>query len=132
MAEVLEPKHILLLEDEVVSKECVEFALSSAGLRVTSATSAVDALALAQREQFDLVIADYFLPDYLGSDFVRLLRNCDRSRHIPVILFTGRADELDRERLSDELFALVLSKGCSSQDLLAAVFKCLAALRCPA
>ena len=45
------------------------------------------------------------------------------------ILLTGRAEELDRPRLRDELLALVLSKECGSLQLLVAVFKCLAAVR---
>ena len=127
-----EPKQILILEDDLTCQDIVEVALSSVGLQVTTATKAVDALVLARRKHFDLVISDYFLPDYLGTDFVRLLRDCEGYEHVPVILLTARADELDRERLLAELFLLVLPKGCSSRQLLVAVFKCLAALRCPA
>jgi len=130
MVAVLETRHVLLLEDDPISQEFVEHALSSVGLRVTSSAKAVDALVLARQKHFDLVIADYHLPDYPGSDFVRLLRQSDYYRHVPVILFTGRADELDQKRLCDDLFLLVLSKGCSSVHLLTAVFKCLAAIRC--
>lgn len=127
-----EPRHVLLLEDDPVCQEFVEHALASVGLHVTATSTAVNAMVLAQRERFDMVIADYHLPDYPGSDFVRLLRDCDRYRDIPVILFTGRADELDRDRLRNDLLLLVLSKGCSSMHLLTAVFKCLAAVRCSA
>jgi CheY-like chemotaxis protein len=127
-----EPKHVLLLDDDPTCRELVEFALCEAGLRVTTAANSVDALVLAKREPFDLVIADYFLPDYPGTDFVRLLRDVDQYRDVPVILLTGRAEELDRERLGSDLFLLVLSKGHRTEHLLVAVFKCLAAVRCPA
>jgi len=43
---------------------------------------------------------------------------------------TGRANELDRKWLYDDLFVLLLVKGLDSQHLLTAVFKCLAAARC--
>jgi CheY-like chemotaxis protein len=132
MVAVLEPRHVLLLEDDPVSQEFVVHALSSAGLHVTTRARAVDALVVAHQKRFDLVIADYHLPDYPGSDFVRLLRQSDGYRSVPVILFTGRADELNRQRLCDDLFLLVLAKGCSSVHLLTTVFKCLAAVRCSA
>ena len=132
MVAVAETKEILVLDDDPTCMEVVEFALSSAGLRVTTAAKAVEALVSARGKHFDLVIADYYLPDYPGTDFVRLLRDCDGYKHVPVILLTSRADELDKQRLGDELFLLVLSKGCSSEQLLTAVFKCLAAFRCPA
>lgn len=127
-----EPKQILILEDDLTCQDIVGVALSSVGLEVTMADKAVDALVLAHRKHFDLVISDYYLPDYPGTDFVRLLRDVEGYEHVPVILLTARADELDRQRLLAELCLLVLPKGCSSRQLLIAVFKCLAALRCPA
>lgn len=130
MVAVLEPKHVLLLEDDPICQDFVEHALASVGLHVKATSTAVDAMVLAHREHFDLVITDYHLPDYPGSDFVRLLRHCERYRDLPVILFTGRAEELDRDRLRDDLLLLVLPKGGSSIQLLTAVFKCLAAVRC--
>lgn len=125
----LEHRQILLLDDDPFCREVVAHALSNVGLEVATAAKAVDALVLAKRSHFDLVIADYFLPDYPGTDFVRLLRNCREYEDVPAILLTGRADELDRDRLLDELFLLVLPKGEGSRPLLVAVFKCLAAVR---
>lgn len=119
-------KKILVLEDDPIAREVVAFALSSAGFDVTTAAKAVDALVLARRKQFDLVITDYYLPDYPGTDFVRLLRDCDEYRAVPAILLTARADELNRGRLRDGLCLLVLPKTCKPEELLTVVFKCLA------
>ncbi len=126
------PKHVLVLEDDPTCVATLEFTLRSAGLKVSVATKAVDALVLARQRQFDLVISDYLLPDYPGTDFIRLLRKGGQYEDVPVILFTARADELDQQRLFEDLFVLILAKGCSSKCLLTAVFKCLAAVRCPA
>ncbi|NUQ63827.1 MAG: response regulator [Pirellulales bacterium] len=123
-------RQVLVLDDDPVSLAIVEHALVSAGLEVTTAGTAVDAMMLARRNHYDLVVADYYLPDYPGTDFIRLMRQCDEYRDVPVILLTGRADELDGKRLRDDLFVLLLAKGCSSEHLLLAVFKCLAAVRC--
>jgi CheY-like chemotaxis protein len=127
----LKSKHVLVLEDNPICRDVVEFALSSVGLNVTTATRSTEALLQARRKQFDLVITDYYLPDYPGTDFVRLLRESDHYRDAPIILLTGRADELDCQRLGSDLFLLVLSKECGSFQLLVAVFKCLAAVRAP-
>ncbi len=125
----LQSRHILIVEDNPVCREVVEFALWSVGLSVTSAARAAEGLLEARRQPFDLVITDYYLPDYPGTDFVRLLRESEQYADVPVILLTGRAEELDRQRLRDELLLLVLSKDCGSLNLLVAVFKCLAAVR---
>ena len=122
-------EHILVLEDGDTYRSIVEFNLSQAGLRVATAATAVEALLLARQEHFDLVIADYYLPDYPGTDFVRLLRKMDDYRNTPVILLTAWADELDRQRLCEDLLVLLLSKSCSMQRLLDAVHKCLAVVR---
>lgn len=122
-------EHILVLEDGDTYRSIVEFNLSQAGLRVASAATAVEALLLARQEHFDLVIADYYLPDYPGTDFVRLLRKTDGYRDTPVILLTAWADELDRQRLCEDLLVLVLSKSCSMRQLLDVVFKCVAIVR---
>ena len=122
-------EHVLVLEDGDTYRSIVEFNLSQAGLRVATAATAVEALLLARQEHFDLVIADYYLPDYPGTDFVRLLRKMDDYRNTPVILLTAWADELDRQRLCEDLLVLVLSKSCRMRQLLDAVFKCLAVVR---
>ena len=122
-------EHVLVLEDGDTYRSIVEFNLSQAGLRVATAATAVEALLLARQEHFDLVIADYYLPDYPGTDFVRLLRQTEGYRDTPVILLTAWAEELDRQRLREDLLVLVLSKSCSMRRLLDAVFKCLAVVR---
>jgi len=122
-------EHILVLEDGETYRSIVELNLSQAGLRVATAATSVEALLLARQEHFDLVIADYYLPDYPGTDFVRLLRGTDGYRNTPVILLTAWADELDRQRLCEDLLVLLLSKSCSMKRLLDAVFKCLAVVR---
>jgi CheY-like chemotaxis protein len=132
MVAAVRSKQVLVLDDDPTCRETVEIALVSVGLEVTTAANSVEALALARHTRFDLIISDYYLPDYPGTDFIRLLRGTDGYQNIPVILLTGRADELDKQRLCDDLFLLILPKGCSSDQLLVAVFKCLAALRCPA
>jgi CheY-like chemotaxis protein len=120
-----EPMHILVLEDHPTHRNVVVFNLTKAGYRVTTAAESAKALLLAEHEHFDLVVTDYYLPDYPGTDFVRLLRQRDDYRHTPVILLTGRAEELDRKRLREELLVLVVPKPCPMADLVDTVARCL-------
>ena len=124
-----QPEHILVLEDEPTHRDVVAYHLASGGFRVATAAEATEALFLAQQEHFDLVLADYYLPDYPATDFVKLLREIDEYRRVPVILLTARADELNRQHLRDDLGLLVLSKPCSMESLLHTVSKCLAIAR---
>ena len=118
-------EHVLVVEDQPAHRNVVAFNLSKAGFQVTTAASPVKALALAKHEQFDAVITDYYMPDYSGTDFVKLLRESDGYLATPIILLTARADELNLQRIRDELSVLVLSKPCSMARLVETVTKCL-------
>ena len=122
-----QPEHILVLEDHAPHRNVVAFSLAKAGYKVTAAAEAGKALSLAQYEHFDLIIiVDYYLPDYPGTDLVKQLRETDEYKQTPVILLTGRAEELNLERLRESLSVLVLSKPCPMAHLVDTVSKCLA------
>ena len=119
------PEQILVLEDDPSFQKVMKFWLSKEGFHVTIAENSIDALCYARNQQFDLVISDYHLPDYLGTDFVQLLRRIPSYDRIPVIFVTARAVELDAEWLRHELKALVLPKPCNMALLCETVCKCL-------
>ncbi len=123
--------HILVLEDNPTHRNVVVFNLRKAGYSVSTPAESAKALLLARGQQFDLVIADYYLPDYPGTDFIRLLRRIDGYERTPVILLSGRSGELNVDRLRDELLVFVLSKPCSMAKLVDSVTKCLAIAHCP-
>ncbi len=116
---------ILVLEDELAFRKVLQHSLSYAGFQVTVAATSVDALRLARERLFDLVISDYYLPDYPGTDFLKLLRGMRCYERTPVILVTARADELDEQWLLRELKALLIPKPCNMPRLCDMVTKCL-------
>ena len=124
-----QPEHILVVDDYSPHRNAVAFSLTKAGFRVSAAASPIKALTLAEHEDFDLVITDYYMPDYAGSDLVKKLRENDQYAGTPVILLTARADELNVEQLRDELSVLVVPKPCSTKHLVEIVAKCLAMAR---
>ncbi len=117
---------ILILEDEPACHKVMKNWLSRAGFQVTVAETAIDALYCARLQQFDLIIVDYYLPDYPGTDFLKLLRGMGCYERTPVILVTARADELDEQWLLRELKALLIPKPCYLPRLCDLVNICLA------
>ena len=116
-----EPHHILLLEDDPTHQKAIAFNLTHAGFRVSMAAESRGALELAKHNHFDLVIADHYLLDELGTDFIKRLREDEDRRHVPVILFTAWAQELNEKYLCDELATLLVSKSCSMAELVETV-----------
>ena len=86
------PADVLLVDDDALLRRSLTFNLEQAGYRVSTAASAEDALALAQRDPPDLVLLDIGLP---GMDGLEALRHFQERLGLPVIFLTARRRELD-------------------------------------
>jgi two-component system, NarL family, sensor histidine kinase UhpB len=86
---------ILLIEDspddaELVRRELLQAGLAPAVHRVDTAAGVTEAL---ERGNWDIVISDYNLPGFSGTEALELLRA--RSPYIPFIVVSGRIGEED-------------------------------------
>jgi DNA-binding response OmpR family regulator len=94
---------ILLVEDDAPTRTFLADNLTADGYELLVAESARDALRQLETKFPDLVLIDLGLPDGSGLDVVGQVRASDgvASRidpAIPIVVVTGRADELDRLR----------------------------------
>jgi two-component system, OmpR family, response regulator RegX3 len=87
------PARILFVEDEPSISDPFSRALAREGFEPVVARGAREALALAERSSFDLVLLDLALPDGDGRDVARELR---RRSNVPIIMLTARGEEVDR------------------------------------
>ena len=85
-------KHVLLVEDDALSRRSLAFSLERAGYRVTSSANAEDALAVSRRDPPDVVLLDIGLP---GMDGLEALHHFQGLTGAPVIFVTARRRELD-------------------------------------
>ena len=90
---------VLLVEDNPANMTLATFLLKSAGYAVLSATDAEAGLALARREQPDLVLMDIQLPGMDGLQACAILKKDGTTRDIPVIALTALAMKGDEERI---------------------------------
>lgn len=84
---------ILAVDDEPLVLKVLVHTLESAGYAVVPATCAAEALALAAREQPDLVVLDLMLPDRDGFEVCRALREAG---DFPVLVLSARTAEADK------------------------------------
>jgi len=80
---------VLIIDDEHAIRDAIVYTLQAASYHVTEAATGRDALASAQREHFDLVIADLLLPDIAGADLIRQLRSDHNDTRILAITARG-------------------------------------------
>jgi two-component system, OmpR family, alkaline phosphatase synthesis response regulator PhoP len=98
------PKKILVTEDSPTILSILEDALKSEGYNIITATDGQEALAKAQKENPDLIILDVMLPKMDGHKVCGLLKKDSRYSKIPIIMFTAKMEDSDRE-ISKELGA---------------------------
>lgn len=87
---------ILIVEDEPAILELVAVNLEHAGYETLRAKSAEDAAQVLIADLPDLVLLDWMLPGQSGLSLARRLRADARTRELPIIFLTARAEELDK------------------------------------
>jgi two-component system, OmpR family, alkaline phosphatase synthesis response regulator PhoP len=89
-------KTILVVEDEPDIRELVRYNLEQAGFRVAEAEDGEGALRQVGAERPALVILDLMLPQGDGLEVCRILRGNRETAHLPIVMLTAKAAEVDR------------------------------------
>lgn len=97
------PSSLLLVEDDPIVRTFLADNLTADGFTVLVADSLRDGLRVLEYSGPDLAVVDVALPDGSGLDLVAAVRAADRvatrmDPSLPVIVLSGRCDELDRVR----------------------------------
>jgi two-component system phosphate regulon response regulator PhoB len=112
---------ILVVEDEPAIQELIAVNLEHAGHHVQRAYSASEADALIREVIPDLIVLDWMLPDLAGTALARKLRLDARSKDIPIIMLTARAQERDKVEGLDAGADDYVTKPFSPRELLARI-----------
>ena len=86
---------LIVIDDHHDTLELLKFNLLSEGYEVKAFFNAVDALKYVTAENTDLVITDWMLPEMDGLDLCRNLKHNPSTQDIPVVMLTGKSDEID-------------------------------------
>ena len=86
---------LLLAEDERNIVELVRYHAEQAGYRVLAASDGKTALEIALREKPSLILLDLMLPEVNGIEVCKTLKQNYKTRDIPVIMVTAKAEEAD-------------------------------------
>lgn len=89
-------KTIVHIEDEPEMVDLVKLILGRKGYRVIGATGGREGLDIVREHVPDLVLLDLMMPDVEGWDVYQQLRADDALKHIPVIVVTAKAQNIDK------------------------------------
>jgi two-component system, sensor histidine kinase and response regulator len=114
---------ILAAEDHEFNRDVLEHVLARLGLSAAMAVNGREALALLEREPFDLLLLDIHMPELDGFQVVGTIRERERTTggHLPVIALTARSRKEDREHCLRAGMDECLTKPYSAADLWAAM-----------
>lgn len=90
------PSNILIIEDEPAIAELLAINLQHAGHCPIRAFSAEQAKQFITDVLPDLILLDWMLPGKSGISLAKEIRADERTRHIPLIMLTARAEEEDK------------------------------------
>jgi two-component system cell cycle response regulator len=89
---------VLVVDDVPANVKLLEARLSAEYFDVTTAYSGVEALALCERAECDIVLLDVMMPDMDGFEVCRRLKSNPLTHHIPVVMVTALDQPSDRVR----------------------------------
>ena len=110
-------KHILVVDDNPLSRKLLNHILSADGYSVHNAASGQKALSAIAKEQPDLILLDIMMPDMDGFEVVRRLKADAATRSTPVAMVSALDDDGARERLAAAGVNIMLNKPIDRWEL---------------
>ncbi|MBD2199893.1 MULTISPECIES: hybrid sensor histidine kinase/response regulator [Calothrix] len=119
----LEGIKVLIVDDDVDTREFLAFLLEQHGAKITSAASAEEALKAIAQSIPDLLLSDLGMPDVDGYALIRKIRSLpsDRGGEIPAIALTAYAAETTQQQVFAAGFQLHIAKPADPAKLVAAI-----------
>ncbi len=119
----LDGLEILVVDDELDALDLISMELTQNGARVTSVSSAEDALSEIGRGRFDLMISDIAMPVMDGYELIRRVRQQEKGqdRRLPAVALTAYARVQDRMRAILAGYSTHVAKPVEANELVTVV-----------
>lgn len=87
---------ILCVEDEPEMIDLIRLILGRRGFEVKGANGGVEGLKMIHQEKPDLILLDLMMPDMDGWEVYQQIKADEKTRGIPVIVVTAKAQSIDK------------------------------------
>lgn len=102
---------VLVVDDDTDIRELTKMTLEAVmGWDVLAAAGGVEAVQVCRDEHPDAVLLDMMMPDMDGLTTFQHLQSDDRTRDIPVILFTAKGGSGERQAWQDYALRGMIAK----------------------
>lgn len=86
-------KKVLVVDDEKLIVKGIRFSLEQDGMEVDCAYDGEEALELAQRNHYDMILLDIMLPKMTGFEVCQQIRGFS---NVPIVMLTAKGDDMDK------------------------------------
>lgn len=117
---------VLVVDDSPTVRKLVEMSLTRNGFQVVHAFDGVAAIKEIARQNPSLILMDVNMPRLDGYQLCRLVKKHETTRHIPVVMLTGKEGVFDKLRGKLVGCSGYIAKPFSPEELVAAVERFLA------
>ncbi|MEK7323048.1 MAG: hybrid sensor histidine kinase/response regulator [Pseudomonadota bacterium] len=116
--EQVKKKRILVVDDSITVREVERKLLTASGYSVDVAVDGMDGWNALREGNYDLVISDIDMPRMDGIELVRMIRQDDKYRDLPVMIVSYKDREEDRYRGMEAGANYYLTKGSFHDETL--------------
>lgn len=112
---------ILVVDDSPTIRRVASMILNKNGYRVLTANTGEEGLTVAQNDQPHLILLDINMPGIGGYETCKRLRLSQTTRHIPVVMLSGKDGLFDQVKGYQAGSSKYLTKPCDARAMLTAV-----------
>ncbi|MBI3950226.1 MAG: response regulator [Acidobacteria bacterium] len=111
------PKRIMIIDNSEIQCRALTRAFMKLNAATLTAAKGEEGLELAAMSNPDLIVLDLLLSDMDGFEVCELLKKNEQTRHIPVVMFTGRTRIVDIMRGFEAGADMFIGKGLGYDKL---------------
>lgn len=87
---------VLIVDDDMTLRELYEERMKQEGYVIVSASDGEEAIEKAVKEHPDIILLDVMMPKINGIDVMKMLREKDETKVIPIIILTALVQEIGK------------------------------------
>ena len=126
LGQTCQGRRILLAEDDPANREVTCLLLQELGLVIELAEDGAQAVALAERYPYDLILMDVQMPRLDGLEATRRIRRMANGAKVPILALTANAFVEDKARCREVGMDDFIAKPVNPEDLFETVLEWLA------
>lgn len=109
--------NILVVDDDKDLARVIQMMLERAGHNIVTANNGEQGIAVATQHPIDMLVLDVMMPDMDGYEVTRRLRSMERTKRLPILILSARAQPIDQQMALDAGANAFLAKPVTPQSL---------------